>query len=157
MLHQIVDVDIGNQIYLCCFSTNWTVTVNYILKSQHQPRRPNKRISKVRGERDHLRQMSLYIYQQHNTQSSRNGSRAATMIALESKWVPFENLRLLAATSEFCHVLYHGPLPNLSICCFVFEEDDLVKNIYISGLGKEEIPHIEFWMLSYHILVREFF
>ena len=32
-----------------------------------------------------------------------------------------------------------------------------MKKIYISGLGKEEIPHIEFWMLSYHILVREFF
>ena len=31
MLHQIVDI--GNQIYLCCFSTNWTVTVNYSQES----------------------------------------------------------------------------------------------------------------------------
>ena len=125
MLHQIVDI--GNQIYLCCFSTNWTVTVNY---SQESASAKTKQEDQQSERREIIFAKWVYIYQ-HTASSSRN-SRA--MMALESKWVPFENLRLLAATSEFCHVLYHGPLPNLNICCLYFEDDLVKKNMY---LGKE--------------------
>ena len=68
-----------------------------------------------------------------------------------------ENLRLLAALLLLLPCIITWSITKSEHLLFCIWGGWLGEKKYISGLGKEEIPHIEFWMLSYHILVREFF